>query len=81
MTDGGALQYPCVLCNAAEFGLQCRLAGGRIALVVHPGGVTNAMNKYQRIVIAAGMCLILLAGLFPPYVGIGLREGDNLLLL
>ena len=39
--------------------------------------MTKLMNKYQRIVIAAGMCLVLLAGLFPPYVGMALRQGDN----
>ena len=35
------------------------------------------MNRKQKIVILVGTLLILLSGLFPPYVGVYAKEGDN----
>ena len=36
------------------------------------------MNKKQRIIISIGIFLVILSGLFPPYVGELQREGDTL---
>ena len=36
------------------------------------------MNKKQRIIISIGIFLVILSGLFPPYEGELLREGDTL---
>jgi hypothetical protein len=36
------------------------------------------MGRIQKGIIIGGLALVLLMGLFPPYVGTHLREGDNL---
>jgi hypothetical protein len=36
------------------------------------------MNFRQKIIVGLGTLLILITGLYPPYEGVYIREGDNL---